>query len=189
MTPSPLGLCLIPLLSSLIFSIFPASLGLCAFRSGYSCRTWFLAVLSSILDPLTSRVRRLQPHLFRRLSFRAVVPLLTLRVLLHFAQSTHSSLSWLASLPETRMEPTVPSLSRLPRSRPSNSRPSLLRFAVLVVQKFFYGQDWSFAYKIMLVLSTQLIGFSLGGLLRRFLVWPAAMICEFRSSLALLFFR
>ena len=28
----------------------------------------------------------------------------------------------------------------------------------------------------MLVCSTQLIGFSMGGILRRFLVWPAAMI-------------
>jgi len=34
----------------------------------------------------------------------------------------------------------------------------------------------------MLVLSTQLIGFSMGGFLRRFLVWPAAMICERNSS-------
>ncbi|CDZ98406.1 Sexual differentiation process protein ISP4 [Phaffia rhodozyma] len=47
---------------------------------------------------------------------------------------------------------------------------------IITVQRYFYNQVWSFAYQIMLVLSTQLIGFSMGGLLRRFLVYPAAMI-------------
>lgn len=47
---------------------------------------------------------------------------------------------------------------------------------ILVAQRFFYHQSISRSYELMLVLSTQLIGFSLGGLLRRFLVYPSSMI-------------
>jgi len=47
---------------------------------------------------------------------------------------------------------------------------------VITAQKSFYGEQPSFSYQILLMLSTQLFGFSLGGLLRRFLVWPASMI-------------
>ncbi|KAF8315052.1 OPT-domain-containing protein [Clavulina sp. PMI_390] len=47
---------------------------------------------------------------------------------------------------------------------------------VIAAQRVFYQQTPSFGYQILLVLSTQLFGFSFGGLLRRFLVWPASMI-------------
>lgn len=47
---------------------------------------------------------------------------------------------------------------------------------IITAQKVFYGQQPSFIYQIMLMLSTQLMGFSFGGLLRRFIVWPASMI-------------
>jgi OPT family oligopeptide transporter len=47
---------------------------------------------------------------------------------------------------------------------------------IVATQKVFYGQQLSFSYQIMLILSTQIIGFSLGGLMRRFLVWPSSMI-------------
>jgi len=47
---------------------------------------------------------------------------------------------------------------------------------IIATQKVFYGQQLSFSYQIMLNLSTQIIGFSLGGLLRKFLVWPSSMI-------------
>ncbi|CAD6964877.1 unnamed protein product [Tilletia laevis] len=50
---------------------------------------------------------------------------------------------------------------------------------ILGVQKFLYNQNWSAGYQvssIMLVMSTQLIGFSYAGFCRRWLVWPAAMI-------------
>ncbi|KAE8216747.1 hypothetical protein CF327_g119 [Tilletia walkeri] len=43
-------------------------------------------------------------------------------------------------------------------------------------QQFFYRQKWSAGYRILLVLSSQLIGFSYAGFCRRWLVWPAAMI-------------
>lgn len=75
---------------------------------------------------------------------------------------------------------------------------------ILVVQKVFYGQNWSLAYKVSFV-SLPFRGarvdspfrlfppgkpdharslnttdrISMGGLLRRFLVWPASMIGEF----------
>ncbi|KAK7682527.1 hypothetical protein QCA50_014327 [Cerrena zonata] len=47
---------------------------------------------------------------------------------------------------------------------------------LVAVQRFFYGQTLNFSYQWMLVMSTQLIGFSLGGLARRFLVKPPSMI-------------
>jgi OPT family oligopeptide transporter len=47
---------------------------------------------------------------------------------------------------------------------------------VIAVQQFFYKQSLSYSYQIMLVLSTQLIGLSLGGFLRQFVVWPANML-------------
>jgi OPT family oligopeptide transporter len=43
-------------------------------------------------------------------------------------------------------------------------------------QRVFYNQNISFSYQILLVLSIQVLGFSLGGLLRQFVVWPASMI-------------
>ena len=52
-------------------------------------------------------------------------------------------------------------------------------YATLVsaTQRTFYNQTFSDAYQFLLVLATQLIGFSMGGLLRRFLVYPCSMIC------------
>ncbi|KAN0121427.1 OPT oligopeptide transporter [Russula decolorans] len=47
---------------------------------------------------------------------------------------------------------------------------------IIAVQRKHYGQDWSFAYQWLLVMSTQLIGFSMGGVARRFLVSPPSMI-------------
>ena len=47
---------------------------------------------------------------------------------------------------------------------------------IFLAQKVFYGQRLSYAYQVLLALSTQIIGFSLGGMLRQFVVWPASMI-------------
>lgn len=47
---------------------------------------------------------------------------------------------------------------------------------VSAVQHIKYNFDWGFGYIIMLTLSSQLIGFSMAGFFRRWLVWPAAMI-------------
>ncbi|KAG2148954.1 OPT oligopeptide transporter [Suillus clintonianus] len=47
---------------------------------------------------------------------------------------------------------------------------------IIAVQRVFYGQTFNFSYQWMLVMSTQLIGFSLGGIMRRFLVLPPSMI-------------
>ncbi|PFH48073.1 hypothetical protein AMATHDRAFT_6159 [Amanita thiersii Skay4041] len=47
---------------------------------------------------------------------------------------------------------------------------------IIAVQRVFYHQTNSFIYQWMLVMSTQLIGFSIGGIARRFLVAPASMI-------------
>lgn len=47
---------------------------------------------------------------------------------------------------------------------------------IFIVQKLTYNQNWSFAYQILVTLSTQLVGFSFAGFARRFVIWPAAMI-------------
>ncbi|KAH6904577.1 small oligopeptide transporter [Coprinopsis sp. MPI-PUGE-AT-0042] len=54
--------------------------------------------------------------------------------------------------------------------------PSAYATDVIAVQRVFYGEEWGFSYKWMLVMSTQLIGFSIGGIARRFLVAPPSMI-------------
>ncbi|PFH50769.1 hypothetical protein AMATHDRAFT_3624 [Amanita thiersii Skay4041] len=47
---------------------------------------------------------------------------------------------------------------------------------IILTQKLFFGQPVSFGYQILVVLSTQILGFSLGGVLRQFVVWPSSMI-------------
>lgn len=46
----------------------------------------------------------------------------------------------------------------------------------IVVLQVFYGVVYGFGFDITLVLATQLTGFGLAGLCRRFLVWPASMV-------------
>ncbi|KAH7104863.1 OPT oligopeptide transporter [Auriculariales sp. MPI-PUGE-AT-0066] len=47
---------------------------------------------------------------------------------------------------------------------------------IVAVQHHWYHQYWGFGYQWMIVQSTQLIGFSVGGLVRRYLVSPPSMI-------------
>jgi OPT family small oligopeptide transporter len=47
---------------------------------------------------------------------------------------------------------------------------------IVAVQRVYYHQQFNFIYQWMLVMSTQLIGFSVGGVARRFLVSPPSMI-------------
>uniref|UniRef100_D8PKQ9 OPT oligopeptide transporter n=1 Tax=Schizophyllum commune (strain H4-8 / FGSC 9210) TaxID=578458 RepID=D8PKQ9_SCHCM len=47
---------------------------------------------------------------------------------------------------------------------------------VIASQKFFYEQEVSYAYQYCIALGTQLVGFSIGGLLRPLVVWPTSMI-------------
>ncbi|KAF5313858.1 hypothetical protein D9619_013099 [Psilocybe cf. subviscida] len=47
---------------------------------------------------------------------------------------------------------------------------------IIAVQRLYYNQIYSFGFQWMIVMSTQLIGFSIGGVSRRFLVDPPSMI-------------
>jgi OPT family oligopeptide transporter len=47
---------------------------------------------------------------------------------------------------------------------------------VVATQRIFYNQQLTFAYQVLVALGTQVLGFSLGGMLRQFVVWPASMI-------------
>ncbi|KAK3842624.1 MAG: OPT family small oligopeptide transporter [Linnemannia gamsii] len=47
---------------------------------------------------------------------------------------------------------------------------------ITVIQKVFYGQDYGFLANFFLVLCTQMLGYGMAGVLRRYLVYPAAMI-------------
>lgn len=46
---------------------------------------------------------------------------------------------------------------------------------VVAVQRVYYHQTWNFSYQWLITMSTQLIGFSIGGIARRFLVSPPSM--------------
>ncbi|KAF9023394.1 OPT superfamily oligopeptide transporter [Hymenopellis radicata] len=47
---------------------------------------------------------------------------------------------------------------------------------VFVAQKMFYQQSFSLAYQVLLVLGIQIYGFSMAGLLRRWVVYPSSML-------------
>lgn len=47
---------------------------------------------------------------------------------------------------------------------------------ILLAQEQFYGQFFGWGFQILLVTTTQMIGFGMAGAVRRFLIWPAAMI-------------
>ncbi|KAI0032412.1 small oligopeptide transporter [Vararia minispora EC-137] len=58
---------------------------------------------------------------------------------------------------------------------------------IIAVQRVFYNQNPPFGYQWLLVMSTQLIGFSLGGICKRFLVAPPSMIWPTNLVTATLF--
>ncbi|KAF9905904.1 hypothetical protein BX616_000893 [Lobosporangium transversale] len=47
---------------------------------------------------------------------------------------------------------------------------------IIVIQKVFYAQDFGFLANFLLILCTQMLGYGMAGVLRRYLVYPAAMI-------------
>ncbi|KAF7969963.1 hypothetical protein HWV62_25516 [Athelia sp. TMB] len=47
---------------------------------------------------------------------------------------------------------------------------------IIVVAEKNYGIDISFGFSLTIILATQLTGFGLAGITRRFLVWPASMV-------------
>jgi OPT family small oligopeptide transporter len=47
---------------------------------------------------------------------------------------------------------------------------------IILAQVSFYKQDFGMAFQILLVVTTQCIGYGIAGVLRQFLVYPAAMI-------------
>ncbi|KAJ6518167.1 oligopeptide transporter [Mycena vitilis] len=58
---------------------------------------------------------------------------------------------------------------------------------IVAVQRVYYDQTYSFGYQWMVVMSTQLIGFSIGGIARRFLVQPPSMIWPYNLVTCALF--
>ncbi|OAQ22875.1 OPT superfamily oligopeptide transporter [Linnemannia elongata AG-77] len=47
---------------------------------------------------------------------------------------------------------------------------------ITVIQKVWYNQDYGFLANLFLILTTQMLGYGMAGVLRRYLVYPAAMI-------------
>lgn len=47
---------------------------------------------------------------------------------------------------------------------------------ILLAQEIYYNQYFGWGFQILLIVSTQAMGLGLAGALRRFLVWPAAMV-------------
>jgi OPT oligopeptide transporter protein len=47
---------------------------------------------------------------------------------------------------------------------------------VTMAQRLFYGHQVPWSFQILAALGSQIFGFSLGGMLRQFVVWPSSMI-------------
>ncbi|KID93813.1 oligopeptide transporter OPT-like protein, partial [Metarhizium majus ARSEF 297] len=47
---------------------------------------------------------------------------------------------------------------------------------ILLAQEVFYKQRFGWGFQILLIISTQAMGFGIAGVARRFLVWPASMV-------------
>lgn len=47
---------------------------------------------------------------------------------------------------------------------------------IIVIQRVFYKQNFGFLANLLLILTSQLVGYGMAGILRRYLVYPAAMI-------------
>ncbi|KAF9320893.1 hypothetical protein BG003_004451 [Podila horticola] len=47
---------------------------------------------------------------------------------------------------------------------------------IVVIQRVFYDQNFPFVANIFMILTTQMIGYGMAGVLRRYLVYPAAMV-------------
>ncbi|KAH8171481.1 OPT oligopeptide transporter protein [Sarocladium implicatum] len=47
---------------------------------------------------------------------------------------------------------------------------------ILLAQEIFYQQYFKWGFQILLIVSTQAMGFGLAGISRRFLIWPSAMV-------------
>ncbi|KAJ7172836.1 OPT oligopeptide transporter [Mycena crocata] len=58
---------------------------------------------------------------------------------------------------------------------------------IVAVQRVYYDQTFNFGYQWMVVMSTQLIGFAIGGIARRFLVQPPSMIWPYNLVTCALF--
>jgi OPT family oligopeptide transporter len=58
---------------------------------------------------------------------------------------------------------------------------------IVAVQRVFYNQNHPFAYQWLIVMSTQMIGFAICGIARRFLVSPPSMIWPAQLVLCALF--
>ncbi|KAJ7271601.1 OPT oligopeptide transporter [Mycena rebaudengoi] len=58
---------------------------------------------------------------------------------------------------------------------------------IVAVQRVYYNQQYNFGYQWMVVMSTQLIGFSIGGVARRCLVQPPSMIWPYNLVTCTLF--
>ncbi len=47
---------------------------------------------------------------------------------------------------------------------------------ILLAQEVFYSQFFQWGFQILLIISTQALGFGFAGVLRRFLIYPASMV-------------
>ncbi|KAG8415522.1 hypothetical protein J3458_009364 [Metarhizium acridum] len=47
---------------------------------------------------------------------------------------------------------------------------------ILLAQEIFYKQEFKWGFQILLMLSTQAMGFGVAGIARRFLIWPSSMV-------------
>jgi hypothetical protein len=93
---------------------------------------------------------------------------------LHKANGTRKSIAAYTSAVTCRLDSPLPRMCVF--EQVTQRLRSLTSRQVIVEQVKFYHQDLGILYQILLVLSTQILGYSLAGLTRRYLVRPSGMI-------------
>jgi OPT family oligopeptide transporter len=122
-------------------------------------------------------------------NFRSPAPLLVPLVLLLMSYPLGKLLAFTLPITPYRLPPFLGSLEISLNPGPWNIKEHVLVFIManvavsppyamnaIVVMENFYNIKMDYWFNLVLVLGTQLTGFGLAGLCRRFLVWPASMV-------------
>lgn len=134
-------------------------------------RTWVIGLAWAVF----------MPGLNQFLSFR--YPNVTIRLFVPLLLTFPIGNLWAAYMPRKRLfgvslNPGPFSMKEhvLITIMASVGAPSAYATDIIAVQRVLYKQKYNFSYQWFLVMSTQLMGFSAGGMARRFLVSPPSMI-------------
>lgn len=152
---------------------------LCLIPPVLTFRTWFLGLLFTIVGCALNTFFR----------FRAPAPFISPLIVQFIAYPTGKFLAYALPIREWHLPRLLGGGSFSFNPGPFNVKEHVLitimanagitpayGLYAVVVGELYYDAPFDFGFNILLLLSTQLIGFSIAGLCRRFVVWPASMI-------------